>query len=485
MAESSGTAGTAWGASADMTAWEGVMWRTEVNPLTRSSGALVELLECEPDWERLVAAHERVTRAIPRLRDRVVEPIVPLVPPAFSRDEKFDVRNHLHRIRLGSGTMHELLDLAESIYDRPFQPGRPPWEGLLVTGLEGGGAAYVLKMHHSLTDGQGLVQLLSMAHSRSREPTPAGPEPPLPPSEQLNPVTLLTSRLLRQATSAPGMFLNRAAESVRLAGRTITQPSQVIGDGIRFTRSLRRVLSPPPVGRSPLLAGNRGSRCRFVALDVALADLKAAGKAAGGSVNDAFLAALLGGFRRYHEHFDVHVDFMPMALPISLRTADDPAGGNRFAGARFAAPVGEPDPRERIQAIREFVLSARAEPAIGALDVLAPAVSRLPRSVLVGLAATMTSVSDVQASNIPGLGHTAYLAGARITQTFPFGPRPGVAAMVTMLSYDGTCCIGFNVDPEAITDTDVFERCMREGFDEVLAIRRTGPADSRQRAKGS
>jgi diacylglycerol O-acyltransferase len=471
MRERNATRGSEWGASTDMTPWEGVMWRTEVDPRTRSSGALVEMLDSEPDWDRLVAAHERATRAIPRLRDRVVEPLVPLVPPAFSRDERFEVRNHLQRIRLGSGTVRDLLDLAESVYDRPFHTGRPPWEALLVTGLEGGRAAYVLKMHHSLTDGQGLVQLMSMAHSRTAEPTPPESERPLPPSEQLNPVTLLTSRLRRRATSAPGLLLDRAGDSVRLAGRTIAQPAQVAGEGIRFTRSLMRVLSPPPVARSPLLAGNRGSRCRFVALDVALADLKAAGRAGGGSVNDAFLAALLGGFRRYHEHFDLHVDVMPMALPISLRTADDPAGGNRFAGARFAGPVGERDPRERIQAIREFVLSARAEPAIGALDLLAPAASRLPRFVLVRLAATMTSVSDVQASNIPGLGHTAYLAGARITRTFPFGPRPGVAAMVTMLSYDGTCCIGFNVDPEAISDTDVFERCMREGFDEVLEIR--------------
>ena len=105
--------------------------------------------------------------------------------------------------------------------------------------------------------------------------------------------------------------------------------------------------------------------------------------------------------------------------------------------------------------------------------MLAPAVSRLPTFVLVGLTASVTSVSDFQASNIPGLGHTAYLAGAQITHTFPFGPRPGVAAMVTMLSYDGNCCIGFNFDPDAITDTDVFETCMGEGFDEVLELRKT------------
>src|SRR5205807_2473600 len=144
-------------------------------------------------------------------------------------------------------------------------------------------------MHHSLTDGQGLVQLLSMAHSETREPTPQKRELPLPPSEHLTPLTVLTSRLLRRATSAPGTVVHRAGASVRLAGRTITRPTRVVADGARFTRSLMRVLSPPPVERSHLLAGHHGSQCRFLVLDVALADLKAADRADGGSVNDALL----------------------------------------------------------------------------------------------------------------------------------------------------------------------------------------------------
>ena len=49
----------------------------------------------------------------------------------------------------------------------------------------------------------------------------------------------------------------------------------------------------------------------------------------GGSVNDKFVAAVLGGFRRYHEHFCVPVDTIPAAMPISLRTVTDAAGGNR------------------------------------------------------------------------------------------------------------------------------------------------------------
>jgi len=47
-----------------------------------------------------------------------------------------------------------------------------------------------------------------------------------------------------------------------------------------------------------------------------------------------------------------------------------------------------------------------------------------------------------------------------------------VAAMIAMISYDGTCCIGLNVDPDVIGDLDVFETCLREGFDEVLDLRK-------------
>lgn len=55
-------------------------------------------------------------------------------------------------------------------------------------------------------------------------------------------------------------------------------------------------------------------------------------------------------------------------------------------------------------------------------------------------------------------------------RVYPIGPRPGVAAMVAMLSYEGTCCVGINVDPAVITDEKVFAACLRDGFDEVLDL---------------
>ncbi len=71
--------------------------------------------------------------------------------------------------------------------------------------------------------------------------------------------------------------------------------------------SLRRVLAPPAAPHSPALTGS-GSGYRLDTFDVVFDDLKAAGRAAGGSVNDAFLAGLLGGMRLYHEKLSLSVD---------------------------------------------------------------------------------------------------------------------------------------------------------------------------------
>ncbi len=149
-------------------------------------------------------------------------------------------------------------------------------------------------------------------------------------------------------------------------------------------------------------------------------------------------------------------------------------GANKFAGARFVAPVGEPDPATRIAAIHDFIVDARMEPALGFLDLIAPVLSRLPGIVLTRIAGEMTGLSDLQASNLGAIGRPLYLAGARVTRVYPMGPRPGVPAMVAMVTYEGTCCIAVNFDPDAIADAAAFSTCLREGFDEVLSPSRRG-----------
>jgi diacylglycerol O-acyltransferase / wax synthase len=468
--------GRAWGGPARMKPSEAVMWRAEGDLRTRSSGCLVELLESAPDWARFRRAHERATLAIPRLRERVVEPLVPVVTPTWTPDAGFDLDYHLQRVRLPEpGGRTELLNLVSQVTSRPLDPNRAQWEAILVEGLDDAGtgakAAYLLKVHHAMSDGLGMVQLLDMAHSRTEEP--GGNRLP-DASDELRrpaatPLGLVADRVLEDVTGSPGRVLGAARFALGLAGRLARDPVGELTSAVDFGRSLGRMLSPPEAERSPLLRDG-GFGYRALVLDVELAGLRAAGKAVGCSVNDAFLAALLGGFRRYHEAFGVPVERMPMAIPISLRDSSDPMGGNRFTGARFVAPVGEPDPAERMRQVREFVLNHRKEPAVGFLELVSPVLNLLPSPVLTELVGSMTRVSDVQASNIPGLPHPVYLAGVRVLRTYAIGPRPGVAAMVAMISYDGTCCIGVNVDPESVSDIPLLERCLAEGFTEVVEV---------------
>ena len=71
-----------------------------------------------------------------------------------------------------------------------------------------------------------------------------------------------------------------------------------------------------------------------------------------------------------------------MAVPVNLRSDDDPAGGNRFAGVNLAAPIGVHDPEMRIKNIRSQMTRKREERAIDMVGAIAPVLSLLPDTVL-------------------------------------------------------------------------------------------------------
>jgi WS/DGAT/MGAT family acyltransferase len=419
---------------------------------------------------------------VPRFRQRVVEPTLGIGVPAWVVDPEFDLHYHVRRVRLPDGaTFADLLATAEQIAMTPFDRARSLWEATLFEGLPNGRAGYLLKMHHSTTDGLGSIQLLSQVHSGTRDPNPGKPQPLPAEPEDTSAADVMTGQLIRNAERLPLDAFDVAAAGMR----ALVNPLRAGRDAKNYAASLRRVLGDHGAKGSPLLAA-RSLSWRWMAFDVPFADLRAAAKAAGGSVNDAFLSALLGGFRRYHIEMGSPIDRMPIAIPVSVRREGDPAGGNRFAGARLAGPVGIADPAHRIQAIKNLVADARAEPALDpfsapieptmrktgldALGLLAPGLARMPGPLISQFAGALTKSNDLQASNVPGLPGTAYLAGAKIERAYGFGPLPGCATMVTLVSHGETCCIAVNFDPAAVTEPERFARCLLEGFAEVLAL---------------
>ncbi len=449
-----------------MNALETLMWRVEADPRLRSTITGIEILDCTPDWERFLAAADWGTRMAPRFRQKVVEPALGIGNPSWVNDPDFDLHYHVRRMRLpDGGGWRALFAAAEQIAMTPFDRARSPWEAYLIEGLPEGRAAHLLKMHHATTDGMGSVQLFSKLHSRTRESNPFKPQPSPPLPERQTPIGLLMEQLARDVRALPGLVQSAAGVALHLLLRPWSTVSGLLG----FVSSLARVTAEPGAKGSPLLR-RRSLSWHFIALDVAFADLRAAAKAADASLNDAFVAALLGGFRLYHEALGHPITELPMAIPISVRREGDAAGGNRIAGARFVGPVGIADPRRRMQAIGALVGSIRREPGLDGMSVLAPALARLPAAILTAIAGGMTKSNDLQASNVPGLREDLYLAGALVERAYGFGPLPGCATMITLNTHRDVCCIGANVDPAAVTDPELFAQCLAGGFAEVLAL---------------
>lgn len=461
-----------WGAGPALDAFETLMWRLDAFPNLRSPVVGLELLDTAPDRERVRAAHVAGLGVIQRLRQRLVE--VPLATPEWVEDRPIELDQHLSFVTLPSpGTMRQLLDVAQQFAMEPFDAWRPPWAARVVDGLEGGRAAYLLKLHHAMSDGIGIVQLLSALHSRQREPrAPRGTPTPIPATAHHTDLTGLArlSRRLRRAVKEAPRLVGGAVQSAR----HVLHPDAHDGADLRsralaYLASLRRVLAPEMAAPSPLLA-RRSHDWHFEVLDFPLAPFKAAAKACQATLNDAFIAGLLGGLARYHRHFGIDVDAIPLGLPISMRKAGDSAGGNRFAPGQLVGRLGQATPLERMRHIGEQVQRLRQEPALAAPLAVMPVLARLPAPLVAKAMGPKMAANDLQASNVPGIRETVYFAGAQVTHLFPFAPLPGVPAMITLISHGPTCCVGLNLDSGAIEHPEVLMRGMRESFDEILAL---------------
>jgi hypothetical protein len=287
------------------------------------------------------------------------------------------------------------------------------------------------------------------------------------------PLELAAQRAMRRFLDLPHDTRHSVAAVVDILGQCFGKPG-ALREACDYLVSARRMLATKPAAGSPILR-KRSLGSRFDGFEIALAELKTASKAIGATVNDVFLAGLIGGFRRYHEQMGVKLATMPIGFPISLRTAGDAAGGNKFAGAQYAAPIGERDPMKRIEHIQSFVRSARSEPALGVVLKIAPVMVRLPTPLLTSIAAKMTAAQDAQVSNIPGIARPMFMAGAEVTHYWPFAPTAGCGMMIAMVSHNGRCCVGINSDRAAVTQPELLADCLREGLEEMLALRAPAP----------
>lgn len=447
---------------------DALMWGIEKDPLLRSTIVAIAVLDRAPDRARLTERIDRASRMISRLRQVPVQPTLAVAPPKWVFDRNFDLNYHLRFINApGKGTMRDLLDLAAPIGMQGFDRARPLWEFFVVEGLEGGRAAMIQKVHHSVTDGVGGVEIALSMLDLEREPTnDLGPMPAAPEADNFSAIELMSDGMaheMRRQRGIAGRFVGEVVKAVQNPQATAQLAADVAG-------SMLRVLAPAFEPLSPIMT-SRSLSARYDHIAVSLPDLKAAAKVAACKLNDAFVGGVIGGFRSYHAHHGVEVNELRMAMPISIRdTSTAGAGGNHFVPTRFPVPMTIADPVERMAAIRQLVVEQRAEPALAFTAPIAGVLNRLPTRLTTSLFGGMLKGVDFTTSNVPGAPMDVFMAGARVESQFPFGPLSGAGANITLMSGPEEVFLGINTDPAAVPDPEVFVGCLQEGFDEILKL---------------
>jgi diacylglycerol O-acyltransferase / wax synthase len=447
---------------------DALMWGIEKDPLLRSTITSVSIFDRTPDRDRIVDKLERGSRLIPRLRQRVVSAPLSPAPPRWVVDPHFDLRYHLRFATApGDGSLRSLLDVVEPLAMQGFDRARPLWEFTVVDGLADGRGAMAQKVHHSVTDGVGAVRLAMILLDLERDP-PAdeSPWPEAPPPD--HPGWL--ERVVDSARHEQRRNLGIARRSLGHAARVGRDP---LGGGRRAAAnagSVARLLAPAFEPLSPLMRG-RSLSMRFDPLVVPTDELKAAARRVEGKLNDAFVAGVAGGLRRYHEAHGAPVESLRMTMPINVRSGEtDALAGNQFVPARFTVPVGLADPLERLAAVRDLVARQRAEPSLGFVEGISGILNRLPTTLATSVFGRLLKGIDFVTSNVPGSPIPVFFGGGRLEAQFAFGPLTGSAANVTLLSYLDECQLGVNTDPAAVPDPEVFLSCLEEGLAEVRKL---------------
>ncbi len=439
-------------------------------PRQRTTMAMLMLLDCAPEPERLRAAAARAVEAVPRLRQRVVDAPLAIALPRWEDDPTFDLDFHVRRYSLAADTgrasdLDGLFQTIGPIYERPFDRTRPLWELIEIDHPHG--SAIFFRLHHAVADGVGGNAILAALTDADRRGPPVAPVPHKAPGGWDEPA--FASRLAAAVGDRLAQAAGRGRALAGAAWRTLREPGGVV-QAVRAVGDLvddLRYRSP-----SPLDVSGRARRLSGIEMD--FERLRQTRRVLDGRMIDVLLAAVAGAMGEWHrDRGHRSVRELLTLVPINLRPPEerglDAGVGNRATGILVRLPIGRRQPLSRFREIRKRVEARKRSASAALAPELAGALAALPRPLYRRLAYASSQQIDLIVTNVPGVPMPRYVAGAEITAAYPFAPvAPRCPISVALYGYRGRLFVGIDADAAAVPDLDPFRVMLAGAFEELV-----------------
>ncbi len=404
---------------------------------------------------------------VPRFRKKLAWVPVHQGRPVWVDDPHFDIRFHIRYTGLPRpGGEKEALRLMGRVMSRPLDRQRPLWE-LWVFELPDNRLGIIQKTHHCLIDGLSGVDLGTVLLDLVKFPPPSDPPPEWMPEPEPTRERLLVDALVERYTKPAEIYQSWKA-AVKPQSDLLKRALDV-GQGV-FSFSRAAFEKAPVTSLSKQIGPHR----RFDVVRMKLDPVKRIKNRFGSTVNDVVLSLVTGGVRKLLLSRGENVDglLLKALVPVSVRDSSKRMTyGNQVSMMNADLPVGEPDPRRRVEFVRDRMAGVKeSKQAVGA-DFWVKLSEYAPPTILAlaGRAAvSLQRMVNLIVTNVPGPQFPLYLKGGRMLEAFPCVPIASTASLgVAILSYDGQLDFGLNGDWDIVPDLDVFARGIEEALVEL------------------
>jgi diacylglycerol O-acyltransferase / wax synthase len=383
--------------------------------------------------------------ALPRLRQRVEEPRLPLGRPAWVEAPEVDLSWHVAGPHADPLSDEELRRAAGDLLSERLDHTRPLWR-LDALPLTGDRLALVGRIHHAMADGVSAIRLLAglLWDEDGETPTHQGPvdakthASPLPAAEG------------RGARPAP------EAREARIL--------------VRLPTALWRELRP---GRDTTLDQHIGPAREVAWTSFPLDRFKRIEHGADErvTVNDVILAVVAGALRRWLPTTGGIADDLRVQCPVCLHAREEDAAqlGNRDSFMNLDLPISEPDPAARLRRINTETSERKFDHDADTLYAFFHALGRF-RPLYRGVTRLTTGPREfaLSISNVPGPRQRPLILGHAIEQFASFAePADRHALRVAVVSLGGELAFGLCSDPEAISDLDGLRGALADSIAEL------------------
>jgi WS/DGAT/MGAT family acyltransferase len=427
------------------------------------------------------------------MRQRMVKVPFGIDYPYWIEDPNFDLEYHVRHAALPRpGDWRQLCILTARTFARPLDLTRPPWELLVVEGLDNvegapkGSYAILSKVHHSAVDGASGVDLMHALHTVSPEVEDLSSPDPWKPERMPSQLGMFARGYLRG-------FVNPVRQ-VQLAAQSLPGVVRLAKGAIKGDFDVASTLSTPRTRFNSKVSPHRVVDGK----SFSLADVKKIRALCEGStVNDVMLSIVGGAMRAYllDKNELPEVTLAAMA-PISVRAETEKnTMGNQVTAMR--APLGThiADPAARLKFVNDETQKSKAMTnAMGARQMtemtkLAPALYMGVGARLYsqwGLANRVKPMFNTVVTNVPGPPVPIYSTGARLVNIYGnLCLLDGVGLGHVVQSYVDKITICATACRDAMSDPAFYAECLEDSFNEhFMAAGGEPPAKASARAPG-